>query len=184
MKRWIALAALAAGLIVTTTAHGDKEKEKPKQPAAAQEPSAGPAIPPEKLALIKKVMEADGTRERMKQLIEDMKLSMRSQMGDLPEDFWKILDEEINLEELIDLEAGLYHREYSPEDLEGLVKLYATPLGKKLASAQPAIERDSFMVAQDWGRALLNKTGARFQAKFAQPKAPGEPDAAPPAPAK
>lgn len=56
--------------------------------------------------------------------------------------------------QLVDSLAGLWAGQLSPADLQSLVKFYQTPLGKRYADAEVAVDLQTKAIAQRWGMRL------------------------------
>ncbi|MCI5072522.1 DUF2059 domain-containing protein [bacterium] len=48
----------------------------------------------------------------------------------------------------------VYAKHFTDKDIDGLIKFYKTPLGKKLLEKQPLIMQDSLIVGQQWGQEI------------------------------
>ena len=50
-------------------------------------------------------------------------------------------------------------------DLQEITKFYESPVGKKMAAAQPAIATESMAVGQQWGMKIATKVQESLKAK-------------------
>lgn len=55
---------------------------------------------------------------------------------------------------LLDQIAGLYAKELTLEELNGIVAFYKSPVGAKFAAVQPSIMRQSMALGQRWGQQI------------------------------
>ena len=46
----------------------------------------------------------------------------------------------------------IYQRHFSAADIQGLLKFYRSPLGKKVITEMPATMSEGMQLGQDWGR--------------------------------
>jgi len=77
-----------------------------------------------------------------------------SQIGmNVPADKKEAYTKEANetLTELFSKMAGLYMKEFTPEDIKGLVTFYESDLGKKMASKQTILMQQAMQLGQYWG---------------------------------
>ena len=55
-------------------------------------------------------------------------------------------------QQMIDLAVPIYQRNFTEQDVRGLLAFYRTPLGQKLLKVQPVIMRESMLAGEQWGR--------------------------------
>ena len=125
--------------------------------------------------------EADPYREAIIQLIEltDMQRSfeavipqlfdmVREQAPQVPAEFWdsaerKFLDQA--MDETLKIMLPLYKAHFTPEDLQGLIQFYKSPLGQKMIAAQSDIALQSMEAGQAWGMRILQELVTEIQEK-------------------
>jgi hypothetical protein len=132
-------------------------------------------VDPEKEKLIRKVMartkEAEQAQERILQALAGMKILM-PRVG---EKFWEKYRQLITIEELRNRLVYVYDKHYTPEDLNELLKLYDSPLGKKMSDEAIPILRESMDIAQELSKRAGQSVAADFQAEqlLQRPRAAG-----------
>jgi hypothetical protein len=89
------------------------------------------------------------------------------------------------VQELTARMVPIYQRHFSAADIEGLLRFYRSPLGRKVITEMPATMAEGMQLGQDWGRqraqamlAELQKGGridaqGRCPASLATPGRPG-----------
>jgi hypothetical protein len=137
----------------------------PPQQTAQPTEKAAPAVDPAKEGAIRKLLDVQGTRNLMQQVVASMSNSMRPMLeSSLPpgeyrvqliELFFQRFQSKFNVDQLVDLVVPIYDKYLSIEDLEGLTKFYQTPLGQKAISVLPQL----MLEAQAAGRTLGEKVG-------------------------
>lgn len=131
-----------------------------KQPATAKKPAqasapqkvAAPspaAIDPAKDAAIRRLLEAQGTKGSMKQVLAGMTDNMKPLLeSSLPagtyrtqliELFLARFQSKLSVDQLLELAIPVYDKHFSIEEIDGLTKFFQTPLGKKTASVLPQV---------------------------------------------
>jgi uncharacterized protein len=65
--------------------------------------------------------------------------------------------------ELLNEVARVYAERFSEQELKALIDFYKSPLGRKMATDEPAIIDESLRRAQTWGDALSGEVMIRFR---------------------
>jgi hypothetical protein len=111
------------------------------------------------------MFEVSGTEETYKGAINQMLTIFKQQAPSLGEDFWKDFETEFmktSLTELTEMLVPVYKKHLTQADLEGMIKFYSTPVGKKFAQTSPLIMQESMQIGAEWGK----KIGENFQKKL------------------
>ena len=71
-------------------------------------------------------------------------------------EFQTAFREEVNasIGEYIDLQAAIYERYFTEEELQALVEFYRTPLGQKTIETMPAILNEVLALGSTWGKEM------------------------------
>ena len=69
------------------------------------------------------------------------------------------------VDDLVEMLAPIYHKRLTLSDLQEITKFYESPVGKKMAAAQPAIATESMAVGQQWGMKIATKVQESLKAK-------------------
>lgn len=86
-------------------------------------------------------------------------------MPDVPADFWTDFQKECDSNTFIDMIVPVYEAHFSDDEVKQLIAFYESPIGKKLAAAQPLIVQESMTVGQKWGRQVGQRVMQRLQEK-------------------
>jgi hypothetical protein len=106
--------------------------------------AAAPAASTKK-ELILKFIDVFGTKDAMKQNLDEM-------LKTLPEDEpdTKKLKANINVDEIIDRLVPIYDKQFSEAELKAFIAFYSSPEGQKLVRGIPVIMRDSVDVSTQY----------------------------------
>jgi uncharacterized protein len=114
---------------------------------------------------IRKLLKITGSGELGTQVMNQMVVSMKKAMPQVPEKFWGDFMKEVRTDELVDLIVPVYDRNLSQDDVKELIKFYETPTGKKFVSVLPKITQESMVVGEKWGRQLAERVIKKLQAQ-------------------
>lgn len=142
---------------------------------------AAETVPPAKDADIRKLLEVTGalkignmmTESVVKQMSESFAASRpdfpSSLVDSLAMDVGQIFSQGISVKGgLMDQMVPLYHRQFTHEEIKGLLAFYQSPLGKKVAQTLPALTQESMKLGQEWGEALAPKIESAVHARMKQ----------------
>ena len=130
-------------------------------PGWAQTPAPPPA---ENLAAARELVLAIKATDQFKAVLptimQGLKPSIVQGRPDVERDFDTIIPiilEGANrrVNELNDLLADIYARNFSVAEMHDLIAFYQTPTGQKLLQRQPTIARQSMIAGQQWGQELI-----------------------------
>lgn len=127
--------------------------------------SAGTSSYEKKLA---KMMKAQGVEETFKSSVGMMVKQFKMINTEVPAEVWDELEtefEKASIDELITMLVPVYQKHLSESDLDGIIKFYDSPIGKKLAKATPAISQESMQVGQQWGMKIGEIVAKRLEEK-------------------
>lgn len=128
---------------------------------------AAETIPPAKEADIRRLLEATGATRigivMTESVVRQMGEAFRQGRPDLPAglidsmslDVGKIFGEAMKAKGgLVDRIVPLYHRQFTHEEIKGMLAFYESPLGQKVAQALPVLTQESVQLGQEWGESL------------------------------
>ena len=122
----------------------------------------------EYVAALKKMIVVSGSDATFNIVIPQMFAMMKQQLPNVPEEFWKTAEAEIMktiMDDVVGMLAPVYSKHLTQADLEGIIKFYETPVGKKMAAAQPGIMSESMKVGQQWGMQIAMKIQGMLKEK-------------------
>lgn len=122
----------------------------------------------EYVAALKKMIVVSGNDATFKLVIPQMFAMMKQQLPNVPAEFWSEAEKEMMktlVDDLVEMLAPIYHKRLTLSDLQEITKFYESPVGKKMAAAQPAIATESMAVGQQWGMKIATKVQESLKAK-------------------
>ena len=122
----------------------------------------------EYVAALKKMIVVSGSDATFKLVIPQMFAMMKQQLPNVPAEFWSEAEKEMMktlVDDLVEMLAPIYHKRLTLSDLQEITKFYESPVGKKMAAAQPAIATESMAVGQQWGMKIATKVQESLKAK-------------------
>lgn len=135
---------------------------------------------------VRELMQVFGMNRMFTQMNSQMAGMMGQQLPCVPASYWNGFLDEKSIDELTEKMVPVYQRHFTAEDIDGLLKFYRSPLGKKVVAEMPATMAEGMQVGQQWGKARGEAMMAELQKDgkvTAQGQCPAT-GAAKPAPAK
>lgn len=119
----------------------------------AQQPAAPDSA---KLVLIRGFLKTSQAAEQILMGIENALDAQKRASPDVPDVFWTefVARAKASVPDLVEMLVPVYDREYSSDDLQGMIQFYQSPIGQKMLAAQPRITRDAMLAGQRWGGQL------------------------------
>jgi len=91
-----------------------------------------------------------------------LKARINTQFANAPSDMTDKLAEEIrnqiDIDQVLDLFAGVCSGHLTEEDIDSLTAFYQTPVGRKWARTEPVIRQEVDAIAAQWGHELAERT--------------------------
>jgi hypothetical protein len=131
MRKWI----VGVGLLLVGVGPALATKAKP--PSEAQ---------------VRQLMEVFGVGRMLSQMNTQMAAMMQQQLPCVPASYWQGFIDANGVRELTERMVPIYQRHFSAADIQGLLKFYRSPLGKKVITEMPATMSEGMQLGQDWGR--------------------------------
>jgi len=110
-----------------------------------------------KISRIKTLLEITGSGKLGVQVIENMLVSYKQSLPNVPEEFWNNFMKEVNPEALTTIIIPIYDKYYTTEEINKIIEFYQTPLGKKVISTMPQIMQESIQAGRSWGKEVGEK---------------------------
>lgn len=140
-------------------------------PVAAQASSPNAPMSAEKAASIHRLLELSGTASVSQLAVNQMFTTMQTQLPQVPSEFWAKTRTHIHADDLTNSLIPIYSREYTQDNLNGLIAFYQSPLGRKVVATQPEILQASSAVSQQWSRQILQELIPEIRREQAAKKA-------------
>jgi hypothetical protein len=120
---------------------------------AAQGSNGGGASDPERLKIARRLVQVSGAEELILKSIELTLPTQRAQNPSIPAEFWDRFAARARADVgmLVDSLAPVYAHRFSKAELDQLVAFYQSPVGRHVATEQPAIAQESQQLGLRWG---------------------------------
>ncbi|MEA2561692.1 MAG: hypothetical protein QOH06_3196 [Acidobacteriota bacterium] len=114
---------------------------------------------------IRRLLELTGSTKMAEQIMDQMMAAFEQNAPGIPKAFWDRFRAEINTEDLLSMTIPIYDKNFSHEDIRGLIAFYQTPLGATLIEKLPIIAQESMAAGMKWGEEIGQKAVAKLQAQ-------------------
>ena len=119
--------------------------------------AAGPIFAEEDEDRVRYLIELSGGADMGVMVFENMMMSFRDSFPDVPVEFWDGMADAIETDDLMDILVPIYRKYFTAEDVDGLIRFYESPLGRKLIERQPDMTRESMVAGEEWGGTIARK---------------------------
>jgi hypothetical protein len=131
---------------------------------SAQETTVSTAETP-KTKNIRKLLTLTGSGKLGIQVMETMITSFKSHYPNVDSSFWKDFMKEVRPEDLVNMVVPVYDRNFTTEEIDGLIVFYSSPVGQKVLAKLPVVMQESMQLGQAWGEELGKKVLLKLQQK-------------------
>lgn len=123
-----------------------------------------------------KLMELVGTRDILRELFDqdiDAQIeAMRRARPDVSDEFWEEFTAEFKRQaspdELMKAILPIYDKHFSHQEIRQLIAFYESPLGRKISTTLPEIQRESLEAGRVWGEQLGDRMNAKLKQRLAE----------------
>ena len=123
-----------------------------------------------------KLMELVGTRQILRDLfdqdIEAQIAAMRRARPDVPDQFWQDFTVEFkhqaSPDELMKAILPIYDKHFTHQEIRQLIVFYQSPLGRKISTTLPEIQRESVEAGRAWGENLGDRMHKELQQRLTE----------------
>lgn len=103
---------------------------------------------------ISRLLEVTNVKAQAAQMFDLMMPALQAMAPDVPEAFWTMFREKLDMESYVALFIPVYDRHFSHDEIKALLRFYETPAGKKFVEATPMIAQESFAIGEAWGQKI------------------------------
>jgi hypothetical protein len=135
-------------------------------------------VSPEKRIEIDRLLKLTGMEKLVDQMMNQMMTSFRSNMKEVPNEFWDQFAKKVHASDMIEMIVPLYDKYYSLEDLRAVNAFYSSPAGQRVLSTLPQIMKESMTIGQQWGAKIGREAVEEAKAEIEARKAKEEPNKA------
>jgi hypothetical protein len=104
---------------------------------------------------ILKLLRISGSDKLADQMMATMIPQIQQLVPGIPDEFWIIFREKLNVDDLLYACIPAYNKYYTHDEIKQLIAFYESPLGKRLVEVTPFLTQETMVVGQKWGE----KTG-------------------------
>jgi hypothetical protein len=97
-------------------------------------------------------MEVFGVRRTLQQMNAQMAGMMGRQLPCVPASYWNNFLDEKGMQDLSEKMVPIYQSHFSSEEIDGLLKFYRSPLGRKLLIEEPSLMTEIAQLGREWSR--------------------------------
>lgn len=125
------------------------------------------AITKEKESDIRALLELVVPRDRMNQRFNDLLGLLKVAMPQVPEKTWQEVFAEVRFDSnmMLEVYVPLYDWHYTHDEIKQLIKLYESPLGRKLGNNSEFIELQATRSGEKMGEELIKRVQEKLKAK-------------------
>ena len=186
MKAFFALFVIFGGALALI-AQAPAPQTPAKQASVAHAPATAttPKIDPAKEQDIRNLLELNGTKDLVMQVIDTGLQQMRTNFArTLPQNdrarqftdaFALKFKTKLNADMFVDRVVPIYDKYFSEEDIKGLLKFYGTPLGQRTIQALPQITRESQAIGSELGKKAAGETMEELKSEYSDILSPEKP---------
>ena len=120
-------------------------------------------IPAAKRQEIEKMLRLTGMEKMMSQIKTQMIAGLKTQMTQVPEEFWTRFESKMDMRALLEKIIPLYDKYYTTEDLKAVNAFYQSTAGQKVLSTLPKIMQESLAIGQEWGKKIGEQAAAEAE---------------------
>ena len=138
---------------------------------AASTPVRAQSVPPDSLAAARELVAAMKMTDQMKSIfplmMKNLKPVVTQNRPEVAKDFDAIMPMMIDgalarTNELIDLMAAVYARNFTVDELRDITAFYRTPTGQKLLEKLPAVMQQAMTAGQQFAQTIVNDMQQRM----------------------
>ncbi|HEX6908188.1 MAG TPA: DUF2059 domain-containing protein [Terriglobales bacterium] len=123
-----------------------------------------------------RLMELVGTRQILRDIfdqdIDAQIAAMRHARPDVPEQFWQDFAVEFKRQaspdELMKAILPIYDKHFTHQEIRQLIAFYQSPLGRKISTTLPEIQRESIEAGRNWGEQLGDRMHAELKQRLTE----------------
>jgi uncharacterized protein len=114
---------------------------------------------------VRHLLQLTGAGELGTQMIDQMIVSFKQTMPDVPDEFWTGFRAKVKPSDMVDMLVPVYEKHLTEADLDALIAFYSSPVGRRFVEKQPLILADSMKIGQAWGERLAGEVVDELQKK-------------------
>ena len=121
---------------------------------------------PEYTKKISEFLKVSGGLETIESSVNSIFLSYQTEYTNIPEEFWIKLKKEKTqefLDSFVDHIAPVYHKYFTMEEIDYVIKFYKSEIGKKYASLTIKLMEEGANVGENWGNFIAQEINSAIE---------------------
>ncbi|MBN9383186.1 MAG: DUF2059 domain-containing protein [Chitinophagaceae bacterium] len=118
-----------------------------------------------KIKNIRKIMALTGSGKLGIQVMQNMINTFKTGYPNVDPSFWDDFMKEVSPEDLVNMVIPVYDRNFTDEEIDGMLAFYSSPVGQKVLAKLPVVLQESMEAGQSWGAEISKKIIQRLQQK-------------------
>lgn len=120
----------------------------------------------ENIKLAQQLTKIDGSIAAIASVKESMMQQIKQSLPPyIKADFFTILDEELNIQEILEKQQAVYARVFTKEEMQKSIAFYSTPEGQSIAKKMPQVTQELMFASQQWMQEANERVIMLMQAK-------------------
>jgi uncharacterized protein len=119
---------------------------------------------------VKELIRLTGMADLGLQVKTNMIREYRTMLPHVDSTFWNDFLEEVKVDEMVELVVPVYQKRFTSQDVDGLIKFYQSPIGKKMVAQLPEIMQECYQAGQQYGEQLGKRVAERLRSKGIEPE--------------
>ena len=118
---------------------------------------------------VKELIRLTGVADLGVQVKANMIREYRTMLPHVDSTFWNEFMEEVKVDEMVELVIPIYQERFTSGDVDGLIKFYQSPVGKKMVAQLPEIMQECYQAGLQYGEQLGKRVAERLRSKGVEP---------------
>ena len=118
-----------------------------------------------KITNIRKLLVLTGSGRLGVQVVQAMINNYKSTYTNVDSSFWNEFLKEVKPEDLVNMVVPVYDRNFTSEEIEGMLTFYSSSVGQKVLAKLPVVLQESMQIGRAWGEELGKRVIQRLQQK-------------------
>jgi hypothetical protein len=160
---------LAAGTVLAACMIGPPSYAQESAPPRAGVPTPTPqqAAPAtdEHDAAVRQLIEVTGTSVNGGKLVDQLFEVYKSGLPQIPAPVWDDIRTQLATEEFADLQAAVYKKHFTLEEIKGLLQFFRSPIGQRYIQEMPGLMKDGMAMGQEFSRRIKERLDRCLQQK-------------------
>jgi hypothetical protein len=123
------------------------------------------SIDPAKADSIRELTRITGQANLARQVMGQMIEQFKTMMPDVPARAWTEMMADENVDELMEKTIPIYDRNFTQEDINGLLAFYRSDLGQRVLAKMPVVMQESMLAGKEWGESVAQRIMEKLKKK-------------------